>query len=225
MSSPAWPQRLNRFRYAQLAIVLLLATPLLQVVAEARAPAPLWRALLTLVAISALLAVCTSQRQAIVAAILGVPWVYSQWDWALTTDETLAATANFAGMPFFAYVVVRVFAVVYRPGEVDRERLFAAVAGYALLVWAFATFYEQMLFFDPGALGVKQPADVTQLDLVAVATYFSVVTQTTLGYGDFTPAPGWPRALAMLQPMLGTFYLAVTIARLVGVRSSESRVG
>ena len=47
-------------------------------------------------------------------------------------------------------------------------------------------------------------------------TYFSFVTLTTVGYGDITPATGMMRGLAMVEAIVGQFYIAVLIADLVG---------
>ena len=45
---------------------------------------------------------------------------------------------------------------------------------------------------------------------VVDAVYFSAVTFTTLGYGDFRPE-SWARAVAMAEAMLGAFFMAVLV--------------
>ena len=45
--------------------------------------------------------------------------------------------------------------------------------------------------------------------------YFSFVTLTTLGYGDFTAAQSGGRAIAVLEAMTGQVFLATLVARLV----------
>ena len=45
--------------------------------------------------------------------------------------------------------------------------------------------------------------------------YFSLVTMTTLGYGEITPVAPIPRLLAGLQAATGTIYIAVFIGRVV----------
>ena len=54
--------------------------------------------------------------------------------------------------------------------------------------------------------------------------YFSVVTITTLGYGDITPVHPWARATVMLEAVIGPLYLAILVARLVslGIENSGS---
>jgi voltage-gated potassium channel Kch len=53
-------------------------------------------------------------------------------------------------------------------------------------------------------------------------TYYSYVTLTTLGYGDIIPISTSARSLALLEAMMGQLYLAVLVARLVGLHISQS---
>jgi voltage-gated potassium channel Kch len=45
--------------------------------------------------------------------------------------------------------------------------------------------------------------------------YFSLTTLTTTGYGDIVPVDPFARSLANLESLIGQFYLAITVARLV----------
>ncbi len=47
--------------------------------------------------------------------------------------------------------------------------------------------------------------------------YFSYITMATVGYGDFTPAPGLPRTMAVLDALVGQVFLVVLLARLVSL--------
>ena len=47
--------------------------------------------------------------------------------------------------------------------------------------------------------------------------YFSFVTMSTLGYGDIVPCVPLALTLTWTQSVIGQFYLAVLVARLVGV--------
>jgi predicted nucleic-acid-binding Zn-ribbon protein len=46
--------------------------------------------------------------------------------------------------------------------------------------------------------------------------YFSFVTIATLGYGDIVPKLPTTQMLAILEAVIGQFYMAVVIAWLVG---------
>jgi hypothetical protein len=56
-------------------------------------------------------------------------------------------------------------------------------------------------------------------------TYFSFVTLTSVGYGDITPGSRTVRSLAVLEAIIGQFYIAVLIGELIGKRVSQAVLG
>jgi voltage-gated potassium channel Kch len=52
--------------------------------------------------------------------------------------------------------------------------------------------------------------------------YFSLITLTTVGYGDIVPLSGTARILTALEGVTGVLYIATTVALLVGRFKSES---
>ena len=51
--------------------------------------------------------------------------------------------------------------------------------------------------------------------------YFSIVTITTLGYGEITPLSIAARNLAAMEAVTGVLYTATLVARLVGMYKGE----
>jgi Ion channel len=71
--------------------------------------------------------------------------------------------------------------------------------------------------FSPGSIQIgSHPAD-RQTDLL----YFSLITLSTIGYGDIVPLSGEARILAALEGVTGVLYIAITVALLVGRFRSE----
>ena len=52
--------------------------------------------------------------------------------------------------------------------------------------------------------------------------YYSFVTLTTLGYGDITPLSAFARTFAWMEAVVGQLFLAVLVARMVGLRLLEA---
>ncbi len=84
------------------------------------------------------------------------------------------------------------------------------------LLWAF--FYQTLFLFNPDAILFSDHA----LDEFSDMIYYSFVTMTTLGYGDITPVSRMAKNLAVLEAVWGQTYLAVLVARLVGLHLSSS---
>ena len=53
--------------------------------------------------------------------------------------------------------------------------------------------------------------------------YFSLATPTTTGDGDIVPVDPFARSLANPESVLGPFYLAITVARLVTLEVEDQR--
>jgi hypothetical protein len=55
-----------------------------------------------------------------------------------------------------------------------------------------------------------------------VLIYFSLTTLSTIGFGDITPVTLQARYAAVAEGIAGQFYLAILVARLVGIHMSQS---
>ncbi len=72
-------------------------------------------------------------------------------------------------------------------------------------------------FFLPGAIQMGSHSVDRQTELL----YFSLVTLSTIGYGDIVPLSGEARILAALEGVTGILYIAITVALLVSRFKSE----
>jgi len=59
---------------------------------------------------------------------------------------------------------------------------------------------------------------------VHIFNYFSMVTLTTLGYGDIIPQTAGAAALCQLEAIVGQFFTAVLVAWLMGMIISEKQI-
>jgi hypothetical protein len=103
--------------------------------------------------------------------------------------------------------------------RIDAERVYAALSAYLLIGVCWGVAYAAMTRVLPGSLlsgGVVPPAGIGMGD----AIYFSFVTLATLGYGDLVPATPAMRGLAVFEAVIGQLYLALLVARLVGLQTA-----
>ncbi len=99
--------------------------------------------------------------------------------------------------------------------QINMQSILGLLAIYVLLGLLFS-----WLFMLTTNLGCPFFANGSQ-DLGSYV-YFSYVNLATVGFGDLTPQPGAPRALAVAQAILGQLYLvsvvAIAVSRLGGAR-------
>ncbi|MHA1528442.1 MAG: potassium channel family protein [Alphaproteobacteria bacterium] len=102
------------------------------------------------------------------------------------------------------------FTLVAAPGA-DADAMAGAIFGYFLLAVVWALLYRAQELWIPGAFSLAAD-DSAFTELM----YFSLVTITTLGYGDVLPIAPVTRITAGLESAMGTLYTAILIARVVG---------
>ena len=120
---------------------------------------------------------------------------------------------------FFALTAARLFSHLHNSRSVSRADLYTAVSIYLLLGTTWAALYGVMEALQPGSFQLGGQVTDRQSDLI----YFSLVTLSTIGYGDIVPVTGEARMLAALEGVTGVLYIAITVAILVsGYRRTSS---
>jgi ion channel len=114
--------------------------------------------------------------------------------------------------------VVIIIERVVRLSEVTVQSLYAAFSAYLMIGLMFSAFYGALSFLTSEPFFAdSQPVNPQTLQ------YFSFVTLTTLGYGDFTAAGSVGRSVAVLEALGGQVFLATLVARLVSLYGSARR--
>ena len=125
---------------------------------------------------------------------------------------------------FSVYILINVL----QSGSVTSDKIFGAICVYLLVGYAWSFAYAILELRSPGSFaGLAGAGEVAEhVSRVMQLRYFSFSTLTTVGYGDITPRSLEARTFATLEAVMGQVYLAVLVARLVGlhiVHAEESR--
>ena len=105
---------------------------------------------------------------------------------------------------------------VFAPGRVSVHRIVGAVALYLLIGVTFAGLYAIAGILIPNAFAGLVLADDSAL--ASRVIYFSFVTLTSVGYGDFVPVHPVVRSLCNVEAIIGQLYPATLLARLVSLQ-------
>ena len=108
---------------------------------------------------------------------------------------------------------------ILRTDTVSRDTISAALIGYLLLALLWSNLYYLLELLIPGSFTLSH--ELIRSDPSSLR-YFSFVTISTLGYGDISPITPQSRSLATMEALIGQIYLAVIIARLVGIYTAIS---
>jgi hypothetical protein len=127
-------------------------------------------------------------------------------------------------LPILAACVTGILTFVFRAERPTLDGIFATVVSYLLITMIFGQLYDIALAWNPDALHLTVPLD--QMTLQARSgeiLYFSIVTMSTVGYGDVLPTSEFTRMLAAVEAVFGQFYVAVIVAVFVGMYAAQAR--
>jgi hypothetical protein len=119
-------------------------------------------------------------------------------------------------------VMIVIFNDVLKRSEVDMDAVLGVCCVYLLLGLGWDVIYGLIEWQIPNSFSLpagRPSADggpgphVIQSELL----YFSLITMTTVGYGDITPKSPPAKIFAALQAMMTQLYVAIVIARMVGM--------
>jgi len=176
--------------------------------------------LITVVLLAAVFAVGGRHRELAAGIILGSPVVLARWLHHLWPAEAVYSFFVCSFLVFLGFVVAQFLRFILRSPRVNSEVLCAALSVYLLMALIWTSAYVFVARLNPNAFSGVPAASQPLHGFDAL--YFSVITLTTVGYGDIAPTTGPARMLAMLEAITGTMYVAVLVARLVSLYSSAS---
>jgi voltage-gated potassium channel Kch len=116
---------------------------------------------------------------------------------------------------FFILLIIAFGGQLIRARRIDLQVIYGTLCLYLILGLLWGTLYSLLHELSPGSFaGIL--LETPKGSLLTTFNYFSMVTLTTLGYGDITPQTHAAGALCQIEAITGQFYIAVLVAWLVG---------
>lgn len=130
---------------------------------------------------------------------------------------------------YAAFIFIAILSVgrhVFITDHVTSDRVIGSICVYMLIGMFFAFLYGAIALISHNAFDFDRTTFEHELIGLRDFLYFSYSTLTTIGYGDIVPANPFTKTLACLEGISGSVYLAIMVARLVGMQIvHESRKG
>ncbi len=120
----------------------------------------------------------------------------------------------FVGLANMVVFIFVNFRLLFRDNEVNLYRVFGAVNVYLLMAVLGAYVLELVHIYTGSSIEGSRPLTGTELDFPEYV-YFSLVSLTTVGYGDIVAVNIVARMVAVFLSTVGILYPAVVIAKLV----------
>lgn len=142
-----------------------------------------------------------------------------QMVWLPVAPTVLGGAGGILGLGALTWVVLH---AAFAPGRITFQRVQGAIVVYLNLALIFAAVYRLIWEVNPAAFNHSLASGTRPGDF-GTLLYFSLTTLTTTGYGDIFPVDPFARSAANLEAVVGQFYLAITIARLVALEIADRR--
>jgi ion channel len=168
------------------------------------------------------------RRRSIIGWLLVIPAIGDRLAILFVHSPRLILAGAIFWLVFFGFITWNELRAVVKQREVTGETICMAISVYLLLGFTWAFLYDVMFQLHPesfGGLPSAQPGHPMELlHIFPILGYFSLTTLSTVGFGDITPLTLQARYAAVAEGITGQFYLAILVARLVGLQMTRSAV-
>lgn len=164
------------------------------------------------------------RRRALIGWALAVPAIVARLTAILVPNSAFYLSEAILWLLLFAFITWHLLRGVLRQREITGETISMSISVYLLIGFTFGLFYILLHHVQPLGLSLgSTPAPISnEQQAFPILVYFSLTTLSTIGFGDITPVSLQARYAAVAEGITGQFYLAILVARLVGMQMSQA---
>jgi hypothetical protein len=131
---------------------------------------------------------------------------------------------------YLGLIVYTLALLIFTARHITPSLISGALCLYLIFGMFWGMLYVVIEVWHPGSFtGAFTDALLSEqgfhLQLYRTFQYFSFVTLTTLGYGDILPANSVAAAFCQTEAIIGQFFMAVMVARLVAIQVTTELTG
>jgi len=186
--------------------------------------------LFSVILIMGIYIVSTNRQILTVAILLATLTISIFWFNNIIQSDDLLIVGLMLEIIFFTITTITILSHVLQYKKVTADKIYGAICGYLLIGIMWALLYTTIETISPGSFLFKHGTGAIQhfqslyRFYFSSFLYYSFVTLTTLGYGDILPISAISQIFASIEAVLGQLYVAVLIARLVGLHITHTTI-
>ena len=156
-----------------------------------------------------------------VAVLLGIPVVVlTVLEGIYPDNDTIGLVSADMHALFYAYTAYGLIRYLFDDMWVTRDEIYAVGANFTVVSWMFAYVFMAVQIIWPGSFVAYQgEGQRTFLELL----YLSFATLTSVGLSDVTAVLPFARSVVIIEQVAGVMYIALIIARVVGLTITRWR--
>lgn len=169
---------------------------------------------------SAVLAVRRTPNVSRVVFFLGAPtFVFTLLDAVFADNDVIVLASGLLHAPFYFYVSYAMLRYLFHDDVVTTDEYYATGAAFTVVAWGFAYVFSAVQVVWPDSFSNADGFQHSWFELL----YLSFSTLTSVGLSDIVAVGEQARAVVMVEMMVGVFYVAMVVARMVGLTMMRRR--
>jgi len=157
--------------------------------------------------------------------LLATPVLFATWVMGPAPGPTRRTLALAFALAFIVFTAANMLVLVLRSKAITTDTILGGICVYMLLGITWALTFSILEILEPQSFGTPAgPLNVASAERVVVVPellHYSVFVLTSMGPGYVQPLTPVARAWTGIAAITGQLYLAVFIARLVGMHASQ----
>ena len=181
----------------------------------------IWKTCLTATLIVAIFN-CSHQRTTkMVISILAIPTIICSWIALVYQTIPILISTGILTALFMLICAGSILYHVVLGARVTIETLRGVICAYFLVAFIFGYIYLITEYISPGTFLIRGEIlpILPQTRFFSEMLYFSFITLLTVGFGDIVAIKEWGQTVVVIEGIVGQFYIAILVARLVSVYS------
>jgi voltage-gated potassium channel len=170
--------------------------------------------------------IAQARRRRIIGCVLAAAATTERLTLFFVHSRALNVAGAICWLLFLAFVTSSELRSVLKQRQVTTETISMAISVYLLLAVTWGFLYIIIFQLQPGAfasLALPESSRVFDIQpIFPILAYYSLGTISTIGAGDIAPISLQARYATVAEAITGQFYLAILVARLVGLQMSNS---
>lgn len=154
-----------------------------------------------------------------VALGLGAPAMVFTLLEATSGPDWITLVSALLHAPFYFYISYGMIRYLFHDDRVTTDELYATGAAFTVVAWGFAYVFQAAQVVWPGSFLGTGGDERDWFELL----YLSFSTLTSVGLSDVVPVEPHARSLVMVEMLAGVLYVALVVARLVGLTVNRTR--
>ncbi len=167
-----------------------------------------------------------ARRRRLIGWVLAVTAAAERLTAIVVQNRMVNLAESIGWLLFFSFVTFSELRSVLKHRDITGETISMAISVYLLLAATWGFLYLIIFQRHPGAFAGLVVANLSGTfdirPLFPIFGYYSLGTISTIGAGDITPVSLQARYATVAEAITGQFYLAILVARLVGLQMSHS---